>query len=76
MLYMCVQVCIRVCTYVCVFTLLYIFVAVCVCDCFSHLPFSVMICTGLSWLLLLPVPSWPYVLAPQVFSSPSFVRAN
>lgn len=30
-----------------------------------HLSFSVRIWSGLSWLLLLPVPSCPYVFAPQ-----------
>ena len=31
----------------------------------SYLSFSTMMCAGLSRLFLLPVPSCPYVLAPQ-----------
>lgn len=46
------------------------------CDGLVHLSFSVMIWTGLSWLFLLPVPSCPYVLAPQAYSKPSSVNAR
>lgn len=42
----------------------------------AHLSFSVMTWTGLSWLFLLPVPSCPYVLAPQAKSKPSSVSAS
>lgn len=42
----------------------------------SHLSLPIMICTGLSWLLLLPMPSCPYVLAPHAYTNPSSVRAR